>query len=134
MSFLISLGREDRWLEEVGELSEQNFYACYQCGKCTAACPVNFAMDMGPHQIVRFLQLGQIDRALSSNAPWSCVGCMNCSTLCPKGVNPERIMEALRTVHLRRLEAPFRYTQEDGERLSALPQSAVVAAMRKVTW
>lgn len=134
MSLLLSLRREDGVAAEVAELSEQNFYACYQCGKCTAACPLAFAMDRAPHQILRLLQLGQADQALKSSAIWACVGCLNCATLCPKGVDPARVMEALRTIHLRRLEAPIRYTQQDGERLSSLPQSAVVAAMRKVTW
>ncbi|NPV93126.1 MAG: heterodisulfide reductase subunit C, partial [Firmicutes bacterium] len=30
--------------------------SCYQCGKCTAGCPVAFAMDYGPRTIVRFMQ------------------------------------------------------------------------------
>lgn len=134
MSLLFSLRREDGVVGEVAALSEQNFYACYQCGKCTAACPLTFAMDVGPHLILRFLQLGQADRVLHSSTPWACVGCLSCTTFCPKGVDLARIMEALRTIHLRRLDAPFHHTQQDGERLSTLPQSAVVAAMRKVTW
>jgi heterodisulfide reductase subunit C len=134
MSLLLSLGRKDGLAKEVAALSEQNLYACYQCGKCTAGCPVASIMDDPPHQIVRFLQLGDVDKALKSSTPWACVGCLTCASFCPKGVDLARIMEALRTVRLRRLDAPFRYTQEDGEWLSNLPQSAVVAAMRKVTW
>lgn len=134
MSQLISFRRENDVIGEIAALSEQNLYACYQCGKCSSACPVAFAMDIAPHQVVRFLQLGQAESALKSTAPWTCVGCLTCATYCPKGVDLARIMEALRTVHLRRLESPFRYTQQDGERLSALPQSALVAALRKVTW
>jgi len=134
MSLLLSLRRKDGLAKEVAALSEQNLYACYQCGKCTAGCPVASIMDDPPHQIVRFLQLGQTDKALKSDTPWACVGCLTCAGFCPKGVDLARIMEALRTVRLRRLDAPFRYTQEDGEWLSNLPQSAVVAAMRKVTW
>ncbi len=69
---------------------------------------------------------------MESASPWVCVGCLTCVALCPKGVDPARIMEALRAIHLRRLETPFRYAAQDAERLSTLPQSAVVAAMRKV--
>ena len=134
MSLLLSRLGGDGAVGEVAALSEQNLFACYQCGKCTSACPVNFAMDLGPHQILRFLQLGQMDIVMKARSPWVCVGCLTCTTLCPKGVDPARIMEALRTIHLRRLEEPTHYTQQDGERLSSLPQSAIVAAMRKVTW
>lgn len=135
MSQVISLHRrEEELIQEIAELSEQNFYACYQCGKCTSACPLTFAMDEPPHQILRFLQLGQAKRLIESRSPWACIGCLSCATYCPKGVDLARIMEALRTVHLRRLNAPFCYTQDDGERLSTLPQSALVAALRKVTW
>ena len=134
MSQLLSFRRENDLVAEIADLSEQNFYACYQCGKCSAACPAAFAMDIPPHQVIRLLQLGQGEKAMQSDAPWSCVGCLTCTTYCPKGVDPARIMETVRTLHLRRLEGPFRYTQQDGERLSALPQSALVAAMRKVTW
>ena len=134
MTALLDLSRQDDLLEELAALSGQNVFACYQCGKCTAGCPVASIMDDPPHQIVRFLQLGDADKALKSSTPWACVGCLTCASFCPKGVDLARIMEALRTVRLRRLDAPFRYTQEDGEWLSNLPQSAVVAAMRKVTW
>jgi heterodisulfide reductase subunit C len=133
MKSLSSLRRENDLVREVAELSEQNIYACYQCGKCTAACPLTFAMDAGPHQILRFLQLGQVETVMNSKSPWACIGCLSCITYCPKGVDLARVMEALRTIHQRRLQAPVDYTQEDGERLSTLPQSAVVAAMRKVT-
>ncbi|MEE9199323.1 MAG: 4Fe-4S dicluster domain-containing protein [Dehalococcoidia bacterium] len=134
MSLLLSSARNDEVAGEVAELSEQNPYACYQCGKCTAVCPFTFAMDILPHQVVRLLQLGQVDKVMESNTPWVCVGCLTCTTYCPKGLDPARIMEAVRTIHLRRLESPFNYTQEDGEWLSTLPQSALVAAMRKGTW
>lgn len=134
MSQSLLLRKRNAETEEVADISEQNSFACYQCGKCTAACPLAFAMDAGPHQILRYLQLGQEEKAMRSNAPWICVGCLTCAAYCPKGVDPARVMEALRTIQLRRLTAPFHYTSKEGERLARLPQSALVAAMRKVTW
>ena len=35
-----------------------DLFACYQCGKCSNGCPVTFAMDYLPHQLIRMLQLG----------------------------------------------------------------------------
>ena len=29
-----------------------DFFACYQCGKCSNGCPVTFAMDYLPHHSI----------------------------------------------------------------------------------
>jgi heterodisulfide reductase subunit C len=70
--------------------------SCFQCGKCTAGCPVAFAMDYGPRQIVRFLQLGWWREALGARSIWLCASCDLCSARCPRGVNPARLMDWLR--------------------------------------
>ena len=85
---------QEDFIARVAELSEQNFYACYQCGKCTAGCPFSFS----PQQVIRHLQLGQVDKALALESVWSCPGCFTCTANCPKGVDPARIMRALRSV------------------------------------
>ncbi len=72
--------------------------SCYQCGKCSAGCPVAFAMDYAPRQIIRLLQLGLTDQALKSNTIWLCASCETCSTRCPQGLEPAKLMEALRIV------------------------------------
>ena len=69
---------------------------CYQCGKCSAGCPMALHMDMLPSQIMRLVQLGQTDRAMRSEAVWKCVSCLTCSTRCPKSVDCAAVMDALR--------------------------------------
>lgn len=69
---------------------------CYQCGKCSAGCPVAFSMDYIPRKIMRLLQLGMVNEALSSKTIWLCASCDTCSTRCPRGVNVAGLMEALR--------------------------------------
>ena len=32
--------------------------ACYQCKKCSAGCPLTFAMDFYPDQVIRLALLG----------------------------------------------------------------------------
>lgn len=75
---------------------------CYQCGKCTAGCPVAAHMDVSPNQIVRLAQLGEWEKALQSRAIWDCVGCQTCSTRCPKEVDCAAVMDALREASLAR--------------------------------
>jgi len=83
---------------------------CYQCGKCTAGCPVAAGMDVAPNQVVRLAQLGEWEKALKSQAIWECVGCQTCSTRCPKEVDCAGVMDALREASLGRgMAAPDRY-------------------------
>lgn len=74
--------------------TEVNF--CYQCGKCTAGCPVAFAMDQTPRQVIRLLQLGFLEEALSAESIWICASCETCSARCPRGVDIAGLMDALR--------------------------------------
>ncbi len=69
---------------------------CYQCGKCTAGCPVATRMDSPPTRLIRLLQLGLEDEALRAAAPWECVSCQTCSTRCPKSVDCAGVMDHLR--------------------------------------
>lgn len=69
---------------------------CYQCGKCTAGCPVSGQMDLAPSQIMRMVQLGRAETALRSEAIWKCVACQTCSARCPKNVDCAGVMDALR--------------------------------------
>ncbi len=69
---------------------------CYQCGKCTAGCPVADRMDLMPNQIIRLVQLGQSAKAAASEAIWECVSCQTCTTRCPKSVDCSSVVDMLR--------------------------------------
>ncbi|MEA1962121.1 MAG: 4Fe-4S dicluster domain-containing protein [Bacillota bacterium] len=69
---------------------------CYQCGKCTAGCPAAFAMDYPPRQVIRMLQLGMVDKALSVESIWICASCETCTARCPRGVDIASLMDAMR--------------------------------------
>jgi len=56
--------------KEVEERSGIDVKKCYQCGKCTAGCPVAYEMDYMPNQIIRFVQLGLKHEALTSRTIW----------------------------------------------------------------
>jgi heterodisulfide reductase subunit C len=75
---------------------------CYQCGKCTAGCPVAGRMDRMPNQIVRMVQTGDTEGAMRAGAIWECVSCQTCTTRCPKTVDCAGVMDLLRQLSAER--------------------------------
>jgi len=91
-----SISENAGFIEQVGVESGQPVQQCYQCGKCTAGCPVAFAMDYTPNQVMRLIQLGLKDEVLGSQTIWLCATCATCATRCPRNVNLTQVMETLR--------------------------------------
>ncbi|MDR1962570.1 MAG: 4Fe-4S dicluster domain-containing protein [Planctomycetaceae bacterium] len=73
---------------------------CYQCGKCSAGCPMVEKMDVLPSTLIRLVQYGDIEKAASTTAVWQCVSCLTCSTRCPKSVNIAGVIDVLKQVSL----------------------------------
>lgn len=74
------------------------FYAsaCYQCRKCTNGCPVTFAMDLFPDEVIRLVILGQRETVLRSHTIWVCSACETCTTRCPNEVKISELMDCLK--------------------------------------
>jgi len=81
---------------EIERIADTHVSDCYQCGKCSAGCPLAEQMDLLPNQLIRLVQLGRIDRAMRCEAIWKCVSCVTCSTRCPKSVDCAGVLDALR--------------------------------------
>ncbi|MEW6251629.1 MAG: 4Fe-4S dicluster domain-containing protein [Planctomycetota bacterium] len=91
--------------ERMHQATGESVFECYQCGKCTAGCPLAAEMDYSPNQIIRLLQLGLpglVEEALRSLAVWLCLTCEQCATRCPQEVELPKIMEYLRQQALKR--------------------------------
>jgi heterodisulfide reductase subunit C len=72
---------------------------CYQCGKCTAGCPVADEMDLPPSMVMRLLQTetpAHDDKILRSHAIWLCVTCEMCLSRCPMDIDIPSMMDFLR--------------------------------------
>jgi heterodisulfide reductase subunit C len=82
----------------VKKVSGEDVNLCYQCDKCTSGCPVAYAMDFSPAQIIHACQLGMRDMVLNSSSIWLCAACETCNTRCPQGLDILKVMDALRTI------------------------------------
>jgi heterodisulfide reductase subunit C len=80
----------------VEKQSGQRIFDCYQCGKCSAGCPIDYAMDLGPRQIMRAIQLGLKKEVMQSTTIWLCVSCETCSSRCPAKIDIAKVIESLR--------------------------------------
>ncbi|UCG71174.1 MAG: 4Fe-4S dicluster domain-containing protein [Thermoplasmata archaeon] len=121
------------FISEVEELSQQKVLKCYQCGKCSAGCPMVDAMDILPNQIIRLLQLGQEEEVLKSKTIWICASCFTCDARCPKGVDLSKLMEALRVLLLRKGKDNIDVSKLTEEELAEAPQQLLVCSSRKNT-
>ncbi|MCF8107753.1 MAG: 4Fe-4S dicluster domain-containing protein [Desulfohalobiaceae bacterium] len=81
---------------EIRSIAGTDFNRCFQCQSCSGGCPFFQSMDLGPHKIMRLLQLGLCDQALRSTTIWICVGCHTCDNNCPMAVDIPMVMDLLR--------------------------------------
>jgi heterodisulfide reductase subunit C len=90
------------FLEEVNEkINGVPIQRCYHCRKCTAGCPLAFAMEYNPNRIIKMIQLGMKKEVLSSSTIWLCASCETCITRCPNQVDIARMMDVLREMAIR---------------------------------
>jgi heterodisulfide reductase subunit C len=110
---------------EIESLSQTRLSECYQCGKCTAGCPIAAQMDVPPTRLIRLLQLGDSDSALRAGSIWQCVSCQTCTARCPKRVDCAAVMDTLRQL------AFERGTASPAERRTVLFQRAFLDNIRR---
>ena len=75
--------------------------ACFQCRKCTNGCPVSFAMDLFPDEVIRMVILGQREKVLNCQTIWVCAACETCTTRCPNEVRIAELMDHLKEMAIR---------------------------------
>ena len=118
--------------EQILRISGSAVQKCMQCGKCSGACPSYNEMDLHPHQFVYMVRNGNIGPLLESDCFYKCLTCFTCSERCPRGVEPAKVIEAVRLLatrpqgknHLKTDSIPSLLDED-------MPQQALVSALRK---
>ena len=111
-----------------------NVRKCMRCGKCSATCPSYDEMEYHPHQFVYMVEKGDIEPLLSSESLYKCLTCFACVERCPRGVEPAKVVEAVRLTAVRKQGNNHLIPDCIPEMLDDdLPQQAIVTAFRKYT-
>lgn len=84
------------WKRQILALDAHDLSVCYQCGTCTAVCPISTADNPFPRKEMVWVQWGLKDRALGNASIWMCHQCGTCNTYCPRDAKPANVMAALR--------------------------------------
>jgi heterodisulfide reductase subunit C len=83
-------------LEVVQRRTGRNPAACYQCGKCSAGCPMAEETSLRPHDVMRLILRDDREGLFAGESIWICLTCETCTARCPNDCDPARVMDALR--------------------------------------
>ena len=120
--------------ENILRISGSNVTKCMKCGKCSGTCPAYDEMEYHPHQFVYMVESGDIEPLMNSKSLYKCLTCFACVDRCPRGVEPAKLIEAVRLEvirqqgknHLKADEIPAIVNADE-----EIPQQALVSAFRK---
>ncbi len=124
--------KNERLKEQVLRMSGVDPKKCMRCGKCSGSCPSYDEMEYHPHQFVYMVERGELEPLLKSTSLYKCLSCFACVERCPRGVEPAKLVEAIRVMVVR---------EKDGNHLTPdaipallddeMPQQALMSALRK---
>ena len=118
--------------KEIIRMSGVNPKKCMRCGKCSATCPAYDEMEYHPHQFVNMVESGDIEALMNSKSIYKCLSCFACIDRCPRGVEPAKLVEAVRLSVIRQQGANHLTPDMIPAMLDEdLPQQAIVSAFRK---
>jgi len=92
----MSVTLDPGFLREAQRYGAFDISACFNCGNCTAICPLAAEGEPFPRRFIRYGQLGMKDRLLSARELWLCYYCAQCSDTCPRQAEPGEYMASLR--------------------------------------
>jgi ferredoxin/nitrate reductase gamma subunit len=84
------------FLTRLQKYGTANIQSCFNCGNCTAVCPLSSGDDGFPRRMIRYAQLGMKERILGSKELWLCYSCGECTATCPRQADPGEFMAAAR--------------------------------------
>jgi len=118
--------------DEIIFRSGVNTRKCMKCGKCSGTCPAFDEMEYHPHQFVYMVETGDVEPLMNSKSLYMCLSCFACVERCPRGVEPAKLIEAVRNAQIRQQDKNHMTANDVPAKLNEdIPQQALVSAFRK---
>lgn len=118
--------------EQILRMSGVNPLRCMRCGKCSATCPNYDEMEYHPHQFVYMVETGDIEPVLNSKSIYKCLTCFACVDRCPRGVEPAKLIEAVRLMAVRKQGANYLKPEDIPSLIDEdTPGQLLMSALRK---
>jgi heterodisulfide reductase subunit C len=98
---LVDLAEADtRFMRRLeSEFGASDLSKCFQCGVCTASCPVReVESSFSPRKIMKLAKMGLRKQVYASDTIWLCSMCFMCQERCPQDVRPPEVMTVLRNM------------------------------------
>ncbi len=83
-------------IKNIKDIGDSNFKKCFQCGTCSAICPISSDNKPFPRKEMIWAQWGLKNELASDLDPWLCYYCGKCSEYCPRKADPGQLMMSLR--------------------------------------
>lgn len=94
------------FLKIIEKESHQPVARCFQCQKCSAGCPVAPIADLHTSEVIRLVQVGEIERLLTSSRLWLCLSCKTCQARCPNGIDTSEVIDVLKRMVISQKRVP----------------------------
>lgn len=91
-------------IKKYGSSGTLDVNACFNCGNCTAVCPLAEDSSGFPRRVIRMAQVGLEKQLLADEDIWRCYACGECTQTCPREADPAEFMAAARSYAISRYD------------------------------
>jgi len=123
-------------LEKLAKVGDgESPLGCMQCGMCAASCPLGYAMEFPPRNLILQTAAGNLDKVLASPSLWMCVGCYTCSHRCPRDIElTDGLWPALRDQAMQAGIQPPSELQETFQNLFQYGNALGMSPRKRLDW
>ncbi|MCF8226533.1 MAG: quinone-interacting membrane-bound oxidoreductase complex subunit QmoC [Bacteroidales bacterium] len=117
---VIDLKPDIEFKRDLEKLSGASLSTCMQCGTCSVVCNLSPEEKPFPRKEMVYAGWGMKEKLIGNPDVWLCHQCGDCSTHCPRGVDPADVIAAVRLLTYRQYAVP-RFMGKMVSRPSMLP-------------
>ena len=103
---MIDLKPDIAFKKELERISGSSLSTCMQCGTCSVVCNLSPEERPFPRKEMVYAGWGMKGKLIGNPDIWLCHQCGDCSTNCPRGVNPAEVFAATRELTYKHYARP----------------------------